>query len=67
MGIQLLSTKRVQELTSLSRTTLWRLECKGLFPSRIQVSPRRVAWSEAEVSAWLESRQRVNGKAVEGE
>ena len=58
----LISTKQVQEQTSLSRTTVWRLESKGLFPSRIQVSPGRVAWSEEEVNAWLESRQRVNGE-----
>ena len=67
MGSKFLSTKQVQQLTSLNRTTLWRLESKGLFPSRIQVSPRRVAWSEEEVAAWIESRQRVNGKAVGGE
>lgn len=64
MGVKLLSTKLVQELTSLSRTTVWRLESEGLFPSRIQVSPRRVAWSEAEVIDWLKSRQRVNGKGA---
>ena len=63
MGVKLLSTKQVQERTSLSRTTVWRLESKGLFPSRIQVSPRRVAWSEEDVCAWIESRQRVNGEA----
>ena len=66
MPVKLLSTKQVQELTSLSRTTIWRLESKDLFPSRIQVSPRRVAWSEEEVSAWIEERQRVNGKGVDG-
>ena len=62
MKVRFLSSKQVQELTSLSRTTLWRLEKEGLFPSRIQVSPRRVAWSEAEVIEWLKSRQRVNGE-----
>ncbi len=59
MKVRFLSSKQVQERTSLSRTTLWRLEKEGLFPSRIQVSPRRVAWSEAEVTDWLKSRQRV--------
>ena len=62
MVFKLISTKQVQQRTSLSRTTVWRLESKGLFPSRIQVSPRRVAWSEEEVAAWIESRQRVNGE-----
>ena len=62
MAFNLLSSKLVQQLTSLSRTTIWRLESKGSFPSRIQVSPRRVAWSEAEVIEWLKSRQRVNGE-----
>ena len=64
MAIKLLSTKKVQELTSLSRTTLWRLESRALFPSRVQVSPRRVAWPEEEVCAWIEARQRVNGKGA---
>jgi len=64
MGSKLLSTKQVQELTSLSRTTVWRLESQGLFPSRIQVSPRRVAWSEEEVGTWIEERQRVNGEVA---
>ena len=67
MGVKLLPIKQVTDLTTLSRTTVWRLESQGLFPSRIQVSPRRVAWSEEEVQAWIEERQRVNGKAVDGE
>ena len=56
----LISIKQVREKTSLSRTTLWRLEAKGDFPSRIQVSLGRVAWSDEEVCAWIKSRRRVS-------
>ena len=41
-----------QELTSLSRTTRWRLEDKGQFPSRVRISPGRVGWLRSELSAW---------------
>jgi prophage regulatory protein len=46
----------VTDRTSLSRTTLWRMVRAGEFPKPIAVSPGRVAWSEAEVNAWMAAR-----------
>jgi prophage regulatory protein len=43
-------------LTSLSQSTLWRMERKGQFPKRIQISTGRVAWYESEVTDWMQSR-----------
>ncbi|QXZ11306.1 AlpA family phage regulatory protein [Comamonas sp. Y33R10-2] len=33
------------------------------FPERIVLPPRRVAWDEAEVGAWIEERRNANLKA----
>jgi len=52
---KLLRPKDVQRMIGLSRTTIWRLEQRGLFPLRRQLGARIVGWLEEDVSAWLES------------
>ena len=42
--------------TGLSRSTRWRLERKGLFPRRRQLSPGCSGWLDCELSAWIASR-----------
>lgn len=42
--------------TGLSRTTIWRLERKGLFPKHRKLSRRAIGWLESEVQKWIESR-----------
>ena len=32
---------------------IWKLEKAGKFPRRRQLGPRRVAWIESEVDAWM--------------
>ena len=61
---RLINEKKVLALIGLSRSTLWRLEQSGQFPSRRQVSTRAVRWNLAEVLEWIESRQRVNHKPM---
>jgi predicted DNA-binding transcriptional regulator AlpA len=39
-----------------ARLYLWRLSRKGLFPSPVQVSPRRIAWKSEEVDKFIASR-----------
>lgn len=53
---RLLSEKDVLKLTGISRATLWRWQQAGDFPQRRQIGPRRVAWLESELDAWLTSR-----------
>ncbi len=55
----LMNRDEVVEATDLSRATIDRREKEGLFPRRVQLSPRRVAWKTQEVRAWIASRQRV--------
>jgi prophage regulatory protein len=49
----------IKKLTGLSRSTVWKLEKKGLFPQRRLVTETRVGWIESEVLSWIESRIKV--------
>jgi predicted DNA-binding transcriptional regulator AlpA len=40
----------------LSKQSIYRLEREGVFPRRINVTPRTSAWSEEEILAYLEQR-----------
>lgn len=44
-------------LTSVSRSTWWTLEQKGLAPKRRKIAgTSRVAWLESEILAWISSQ-----------
>lgn len=49
----------VPSITSLSRTTIWRLERAGDFPKRIRLSAGAVGYRVSEIQTWLDSRQTV--------
>jgi len=51
-----LAWKEVQFMTSISRTTAWRLQRRGEFPRPYTISPGRVGYREDEVQAWRLSR-----------
>lgn len=50
----------VLHLTGLSRTTLWRKEQGGDFPSRLRLGVNSVGWLYADVAAWIASRAAVS-------
>ena len=52
----ILRVDQVMARSGLSRTSLWRLERRGAFPARRQLSPGAVGWIEAEVEAWILGR-----------
>lgn len=41
----------------LSRSTIWRLEKEGKFPSRRKLGKNTVAWLEAEIDKWIADRR----------
>lgn len=45
-----------KRLVPLSDTTIWRMERRGEFPSRIAISEKRVAWRRSEIETWLHRR-----------
>jgi prophage regulatory protein len=54
-----LDVKAVRELTSLSRTEVYRRMKIGRFPRNIKLSRFRVAWLESEVRAWMAEQVRA--------
>jgi prophage regulatory protein len=45
----------VQELTTLSRATIYRKMKAGTFPSNRRLNANRAGWRFADVQAWLEN------------
>ncbi len=45
-----------KNITGLSKTTRWRMEQKGTFPSRVRIGNRIVAWKLSKLNQWLESQ-----------
>ncbi|WP_413705506.1 helix-turn-helix transcriptional regulator [Pseudomonas sp. Pseusp16] len=44
--------KEVLDVTSFSRTTLWREIKRGRFPKSVVISAGRVGWRESAIAAW---------------
>lgn len=53
MAIDLLTQKRVIELTGIPRTTLWRMRERGDFPSAVQVADHNIMFVATDVERWL--------------
>jgi predicted DNA-binding transcriptional regulator AlpA len=43
----------VEQVIPLADLTRRRMERRGLFPKRIRVSPKRIAWRRSEIEAWV--------------
>ena len=56
MTNRFLCKPEVLAISGLSHVTQWRMEKRGEFPKRRQISPGRVGWLESEILAWVESR-----------
>lgn len=53
---RLLRRREVELITTLSRSSLYRLIAQNKFPQPIQLSANRCAWRAADVDAWLRKR-----------
>lgn len=53
---RILRAKEVQEITGLSRTTIWRLERAGKFPARVPLTASNVGWRQVDIQEWIRSR-----------
>lgn len=47
------SYREVCEITTLSRTTIWRLRKRKAFPAPQKMSSGRIAWRVRDVIAWV--------------
>ena len=59
---RLLPWRSVRDITGISRTTAWRMQQTGDFPSPVPVSAKRVGWWESELTAWKARRRLAKGE-----
>jgi len=55
-NLRILRLPEVLARTGLSRSTIYELITKGLFPHPIGLGTRSVGWIEAEINEWLAAR-----------
>lgn len=53
---KIIRSKEVQEMTGLSRTTIWRLEREGKFPASVPLTASNVGWRLADVQVWIREK-----------
>jgi prophage regulatory protein len=56
MAMKYLRRRDVEEITSLSRTTIYKLMSQGAFPRPVKLTGKAVAWPESAIVDWLASR-----------
>ena len=54
---RIIRSKEIQEITGLSRTTIWRMERAGEFPDRVSLGVGSVGWKLNEVNSWVSNRK----------
>ena len=52
-----LRRRAVEQLTGLSRSTIYDLMAKGQFPRPVRLTAKAVAWPESVIADWLASRK----------
>lgn len=53
---RLINRKQVEEITSLSRSSIYLLMSEDRFPKPIQIGNKRVAWVSQEINEWVDDR-----------
>lgn len=55
MAERILRRPDVENLTGLSRSTIYDWMKKGAFPKPVALGARLVGWRQSEIDAWLEA------------
>jgi prophage regulatory protein len=50
----------VETLTGLSRSTIYLLMSKGVFPRPVRLTAKAVAWPESAIAEWLAHRPKTD-------
>ncbi len=59
MTDRILRQKDVQDITGLSRSTIYRHVNAGTFPAPIQLTDRLIGWHSTIISDWVAARPEV--------
>ena len=55
MTDRLIRLPEVIQITSISRTQIYRLIAAGTFPKQHRISHKVAVWKESEIAAWVDS------------
>lgn len=55
-GRRIMRIREVTARTGLARSTIYKMESAGAFPSRIKLTKRASGWPAEEVEAWVDDR-----------
>ena len=53
---QFIRLGEVIQITSLSKTSIYRLISEGTFPKQIQIGKRAVVWVRSDINAWINQK-----------
>ena len=56
MTERILRRPDVEELTGLSRSTIYAMISEGTFPRPVRLGKRAVGWPVSQIDEWLQSR-----------
>ena len=63
---RLLRLPEVIAIVGLSRSTIYAMMEKSLFPQQVRLGQRSVAWWESEINEWIASRPRAKDRSEQG-
>lgn len=55
--MQTLTLKKVSEIVSLGKTTIYGKMKKGEFPENVKISTRRAIWFKSDIEKWLQEKK----------
>lgn len=62
MQDRLLRRRQVEEITGMSRSSIYKMMLEGDFPRPVRVGPMAVRWRASDIAAWMESRPVARGE-----
>ena len=62
MQDRLLRRRKVEEITGLGRSSIYRQMQDGAFPRPVKVGSAAVRWRASDITAWVESRPEATGE-----
>ena len=61
MQDRLLRRRQVEEITGMSRSTIYKMMQNGEFPRPVRIGPAAVRWRASDITAWVETRPVARG------
>tara|TARA_S200002703_G_scaffold88882_1_gene76742 strand:- start:480 stop:668 length:189 start_codon:yes stop_codon:yes gene_type:complete len=57
---QFIRLNKVKEITSLSKSSIYRLISEGDFPKQIQIGKRSVVWVRSDINNWINQKLNIS-------